>query len=104
MKKVGDVLQDKLSGIKNEIKVHKLPEPKKTKNGLMASYKPTLYLDAKDFEGIKGFEAGQKVYLAMECTVVSKAERAFTDSKGKEVENVSVDLEIESIADITGVG
>lgn len=103
-KSVGDILKDKLTGVK----VEKIPEPKppKTKNGnipmVMEYYeKPRIHLTDKDFSGVKDLTGGKDVYLAVKAKVVSYNSNKNIDNKGNPNERTDVSLEILEIANIT---
>ena len=104
-KSVGDILKDKLTGVK----VEKIPEPKppKTKssgNSIMTMdyyEKPRIYLTDKDFSGVKDLTGGKDVYLAVKAKVVSYSSHNNIDNKGSPNEKTSVTLEILEIANIT---
>jgi len=85
-------------------KVHELPKKKEPKGSdvPMSSdnmyYPPTLYLDDKDFPGVKNFESKKSVTLCVVCDVNSIEIRK---ANGKESHHAS--LTITDIADITAM-
>lgn len=98
--KATDSLKKAIESIKKP-EVHELPKEKKPNYGKMPDansyYAPTLYLDTKDFPGVKDWKAGQKVHLALTCEVESVS---LSESKG-EKPNYSSRLKVTAISDIT---
>ena len=101
--KATDSLKKAIESIKKP-EVHELPKEKKPNYGKMPDansyYAPTLYLDTKDFPGVKDWKAGQKVHLALTCEVTNVSINT-NETAGKKEEHHSVDLKIAAISDIT---
>lgn len=104
-----DLIVDAIEKIANNkgVKVTKIEPPKPTKSKkhseITASfYKPTLYLDNNELPTGKNYKAGEKVVLTIEGTVRSISKNDFI-ADGESKERVSIDIEIDAIADITGV-
>ena len=105
-KSVGDILKDKLKGVK----VEKTPDPPKPKSkagriSVMDDYyeKPSMWLTDKDFSAVKNFNGGDEVYIAVKAKVVSSNKNERVDDKGKKEERTEVRLEILEFADITNL-
>lgn len=84
------------------VNVQKLEEPKPPK-GIPASDwdgRPSIYLDDKQLSTISRYKAGDKVVLAVECSVQSI--NTYDRKNGNKSEkSMSCSLTIEAIADIT---
>lgn len=109
---VGDALSEKLKGISEKaITVSKTPDPVTPKGEACCipsspdEYyrKPELYLDSKDFPGVRGFTGGEDIYMAIKAKVTSYRDSSSVDENGKKTERCSVELEILEIADITDI-
>lgn len=80
------------------------PKPEKAKKGNMVESvwddRPTIYLGDKELSSIGSYKAGDKVVLAVECSVCSVNSHDSMD--GKEIKkSLNCELRIEAIADIT---
>jgi hypothetical protein len=104
-KSIGDILGDKLKGMK----VEKTPDPPKPRKGkpneiaVRDDYyeKPTMWLTDKDFSGVKDITGGQDVYLAVKARVASYNSNERVDDKGEKNTRTEVRLELLEIANIT---
>lgn len=83
-----------------KVKVHQIPKEKKPKGPDISNvyyFPPTLHLDTKDLPGIKDWNPGSTVQLAITATVGSVQVNKKED--GKEI--YSTHLDITAIGDIT---
>lgn len=96
------VIEKALDKIK-KIKVEEIEKPKQSNKGLdIFPYdeRPVLYLSDKILSSTPKFKAGDKVILAVECTVNNcSCEETMTDTETKK--SFSASLRIDAIADIT---
>lgn len=90
----------KVSG--GTVQAHHIPEPKKSKSEkqMMPSpgpYRPTMWLDNKQFPGVAKWNAGDTVVLALTCKVASASRR---EAEGREP-SAEASLEVMEIADLS---
>lgn len=102
-RKKANAMMDALKSVGSP-QVHMLPKEKEPKGrGVISesSYynRPSIWLTNKDFPGVENFKVGQKVVLAVECTVERMSTREESEGKDRQTETT---LEISAISDITG--
>lgn len=106
-KKRSAALMTALKGVRTP-NIHMLPEKKEPKGSSAGisedSYyvRPLLWISGKDFPDIEKFKGGEKIVLAMECSVKRVNISETVDDKGKANKETAATLEICAISDITG--